>query len=199
MRSNAASRDASPVDDGDLHPGLRLRRSHASTVPPCRLRWQPRAARGRARGGATDRRRRPVPAQLRELSYRRRRFARAGTRGAARRAPQSIVESLVNGAMRVQGARLSGAERRAVAEFLTGRTIGGDVSGAGSGRCTAADAPRRGLHQGEPLERLGARGLRHAVPVRGRCRAHCGGPAEALAQMDVRLSRTRRWRGRSRR
>ena len=57
------------------------------------------------------------------------------------RAPQAIVESLVNGAMRVQGARLSGAERRAVAEFLTGRTIGGDLTGAGSARCTVGDAP----------------------------------------------------------
>ena len=57
------------------------------------------------------------------------------------RAPQAIVESLVTGAMRAQGARLSGAERRAVAEFLTGRTIAGDVRGAGAGRCAAADQP----------------------------------------------------------
>jgi polyvinyl alcohol dehydrogenase (cytochrome) len=40
--------------------------------------------------------------------------------------------------MRPQGARLSGAERRAVAEFLTGKSIEGDVAGAGAGRCTAA-------------------------------------------------------------
>jgi polyvinyl alcohol dehydrogenase (cytochrome) len=57
------------------------------------------------------------------------------------RSPQSIVESLVNGAMRAQGARLSGAERRAVAEYLTGTTIAGDVRGADAGRCTAADQP----------------------------------------------------------
>ena len=57
------------------------------------------------------------------------------------RSPQSIVESLVNGAMRAQGARLSGAERRAVAEYLTGTTIAGDVRGADGGRCTAADQP----------------------------------------------------------
>jgi polyvinyl alcohol dehydrogenase (cytochrome) len=55
------------------------------------------------------------------------------------RAPQAIVESLVTGAMRSQGARLSGAERRAVAEFLTGKPIAGDVRGADAGRCTAAD------------------------------------------------------------
>ena len=57
------------------------------------------------------------------------------------RSPQAIVESLVNGAMRVQGARLSGAERRAVAEFLTGKTIAGDVRGADTGRCPSADSP----------------------------------------------------------
>jgi polyvinyl alcohol dehydrogenase (cytochrome) len=55
------------------------------------------------------------------------------------RSPEAIVESLVNGAMRAQGARLSGAERRAVAEFLTGRTIAGDVRGAGAGRCGVTD------------------------------------------------------------
>ena len=53
------------------------------------------------------------------------------------RAPQAIVDSLVTGAMRPQGSRLSGAERRAVAEFITGKTIEGDVSGALMGRCAA--------------------------------------------------------------
>jgi polyvinyl alcohol dehydrogenase (cytochrome) len=52
------------------------------------------------------------------------------------------MDSLVTGAMRPQGARLSGAERRAVAEFITGKTIEGDVSGAGTGRCKP----------GEPLQ-----------------------------------------------
>ena len=68
--------------------------------------------------------------------------SRAPAREALRgRSPQSIVESLVTGAMRVQGSRLSGAERRAVAEFLGGTTIAGDVGGAATGRCAAADAP----------------------------------------------------------
>ena len=43
--------------------------------------------------------------------------------------------------MRAQGARLSGAERRAVAEYLTGKTMAGDVRGAETGRCAAADQP----------------------------------------------------------
>ena len=51
------------------------------------------------------------------------------------RSPQAIIESLVNGAMRTQGSRMTGAERRLVAEFLTGRPVGGDVSGTTQGRC----------------------------------------------------------------
>ena len=54
------------------------------------------------------------------------------------RAPQAIVDSLMTGAMRPQGSRLSGAERRAVAEFLTGKVIAGDVSGASMGRCSTS-------------------------------------------------------------
>src|SRR5688500_6995644 len=51
------------------------------------------------------------------------------------RSPQAIIESLVNGAMRTQGSRMTGAERRLVAEFLTGRPVAGDVSGTTTGRC----------------------------------------------------------------
>lgn len=51
------------------------------------------------------------------------------------RSPQAIVDSLVNGAMRAQGSRMTGAERRAVAEFVTGRSVDGDVTGATQGRC----------------------------------------------------------------
>lgn len=51
------------------------------------------------------------------------------------RTPQSVIETLVNGAMRVQGAQMSGPERRAVAEYVTGKTVQGDVAGAGRGLC----------------------------------------------------------------
>jgi polyvinyl alcohol dehydrogenase (cytochrome) len=44
----------------------------------------------------------------------------------------------MTGAMRPQGSRLSGPERRAVAEFVTGKVVGGDVTGAGIGRCSAS-------------------------------------------------------------
>ena len=65
-----------------------------------------------------------------------------------RRSPEAILSALTAGGMRPQGGRLTGAERRAVAEHLTGRVLGGDVTGAAFGRCTtvpaftiAADAP----------------------------------------------------------
>src|SRR5262245_21072714 len=58
------------------------------------------------------------------------------------RTPQAIIDVLLNGVMRPQGSRLSGAERRAVAEFVTGKSIEGDVSGAASGRCTAQASVR---------------------------------------------------------
>ena len=72
--------------------------------------------------------------------------SRAPARDALRaRSPQAIIESLVNGAMRTQGSRLTGAERRAVAEFLAGRSLDGDVSGATTGRCQA----------NQPIDRAG--------------------------------------------
>jgi polyvinyl alcohol dehydrogenase (cytochrome) len=54
-----------------------------------------------------------------------------------RRSPEAILAALTAGNMRPQGGRLTGAERRAVAEFITGRALGGDLSGASVGRCTA--------------------------------------------------------------
>jgi polyvinyl alcohol dehydrogenase (cytochrome) len=54
-----------------------------------------------------------------------------------RRSPEAILSALTAGGMRPQGGRLTGAERRAVAEYLTGRSLGGDVTGASVGRCTA--------------------------------------------------------------
>jgi polyvinyl alcohol dehydrogenase (cytochrome) len=54
------------------------------------------------------------------------------------RTPQAVIESLMTGAMRLQGSRLSGPERRAVAEFVTGKVVGSDVRGADTGRCTAS-------------------------------------------------------------
>ena len=65
-----------------------------------------------------------------------------------RRSPEAILSALTAGGMRPQGGRLTGAERRAVAEHLTGRVLGGDVTGAAFGKCStnpplvvAPDAP----------------------------------------------------------
>ena len=53
-----------------------------------------------------------------------------------RRSPEAILSALTAGGMRPQGGRLTGAERRAVAEYITGRVLGGDVTGASFGRCS---------------------------------------------------------------
>lgn len=53
--------------------------------------------------------------------------------------PEFIVLQLTNGAMRLEGSRIGGAERRAVAEYLTGRRLGGSVDGVETGRCEEAE------------------------------------------------------------
>jgi polyvinyl alcohol dehydrogenase (cytochrome) len=50
------------------------------------------------------------------------------------RSPEAILTAL-NTIMRVPASRLNGAERRAVAEFITGKKLGGDVTGSTVGRC----------------------------------------------------------------
>ena len=88
------------------------------------------------------------------------------------RSPEAILSALTAGGMRPQGGRLTGAERRAVAEYLSGRPLGGDITGASVGRCTSvpplvvgADAPaRRALRPSRalvrPRKRRGANWLR---------------------------------------
>jgi len=51
------------------------------------------------------------------------------------RSPQAIVDALTSGSMRYQGLPLSGAERHALAEYVSGRKMRGTVSGASLGRC----------------------------------------------------------------
>jgi polyvinyl alcohol dehydrogenase (cytochrome) len=63
------------------------------------------------------------------------------------RSPQAIVEALTSGSMRYQGLALTGAERRAIAEFLSGRTLRGTSAGATIGRCP------RVLPLGDPFAR----------------------------------------------
>src|SRR5215510_13124139 len=54
------------------------------------------------------------------------------------RPPEAIVDALTTGVMREQGADLKDPERRAIAEFLAGRPIGG--ASASAGRCAAPPA-----------------------------------------------------------
>jgi polyvinyl alcohol dehydrogenase (cytochrome) len=51
------------------------------------------------------------------------------------RSPEAVLTALAT-IMRVPASRLNGAERRAVAEFVTGKKLGGDVTGSTTGRCT---------------------------------------------------------------
>src|SRR5262249_39051025 len=61
------------------------------------------------------------------------------------RSPEAILSALTAGSMRPQGGILSGAERRAVAEYLSGKSLGGDVTGAAAAHCsTNAPAPQPG-------------------------------------------------------
>lgn len=67
----------------------------------------------------------------------------AGSRAPApdvlkQRSPDAILFALTAGGMRPFGAHLSGTERRAVAEYLSGTALGGDVTGATAGRCTTS-------------------------------------------------------------
>jgi polyvinyl alcohol dehydrogenase (cytochrome) len=51
------------------------------------------------------------------------------------RSPQAIVAALTSGSMRYQGLALTGGERRAIAEFVTGRRLRGTVAGTTIGAC----------------------------------------------------------------
>src|SRR5438874_1706657 len=62
---------------------------------------------------------------------------RAPTTAALRgRSPQAILDALTAGPMRYQGLALSGDERRALAEYLSGRKLRGTVTGVTTGACT---------------------------------------------------------------
>jgi polyvinyl alcohol dehydrogenase (cytochrome) len=59
------------------------------------------------------------------------------------RSPESIIDALTGGAMRYQGLSLSGAERRAIAEHVTGKAVGAGVTNPDAGRCGNAPASGR--------------------------------------------------------
>ncbi|HEX7137463.1 MAG TPA: PQQ-binding-like beta-propeller repeat protein [Vicinamibacterales bacterium] len=57
------------------------------------------------------------------------------------RSPRAIVDALTSGAMRYQGLSLSGAERRLVAEFISGRALRVRADDAMTGRCGRGAPP----------------------------------------------------------
>jgi polyvinyl alcohol dehydrogenase (cytochrome) len=68
------------------------------------------------------------------------------------RSPQAIIDALTAGVMRYQGLGLTGDERRALAEYLTGRKLRGSVAGTTIGACgrraPLADLPTSPLWNG---------------------------------------------------
>jgi hypothetical protein len=64
------------------------------------------------------------------------------------RSPTASLDVLANGSMRVQGATLSGPERRAIAEYLGGTILAGDPTGAATGRCETSSTFKLGPGSG---------------------------------------------------
>ena len=54
--------------------------------------------------------------------------------------PESVIQALTGGVMRGQGAHLTGAERRALAEFVTGQKLSEKTRDPNIGRCAAPPA-----------------------------------------------------------
>ena len=54
--------------------------------------------------------------------------------------PESVIQALTGGVMRGQGAHLTGAERRALAEFVTGQKLSEKTRDTSIGRCPAPPA-----------------------------------------------------------
>ncbi|HJZ70402.1 MAG TPA: PQQ-binding-like beta-propeller repeat protein [Vicinamibacterales bacterium] len=71
------------------------------------------------------------------------------------RAADAILLSLTNGSMSMQGATLSVAERRALAEYLSGKPLGAPASAA-AGLCSTKLAPIASIAAGSPWNGWGA-------------------------------------------
>ena len=64
--------------------------------------------------------------------------------------PDFVVIALTSGAMRLEGSRIGGSERRAIAEYLTGREFGGRVDGCRDGVVPGAYIPSEILRGARP-------------------------------------------------
>ena len=56
------------------------------------------------------------------------------------RSPEAIVAALTDGVMALQALSLSNAQRQAVAEFITGRSVSADATVANAGLCQSTPA-----------------------------------------------------------
>ena len=83
--------------------------------------------------------------------------------------------------MRPQGGRLSGAERRAVAEYLSGRALGSDITGATIGRCTVVAAADRS----RGVARMDAAGRRPSTNTRFQSAQQAGLTAEQVPKLSL--------------
>jgi hypothetical protein len=77
--------------------------------------------------------------------------------------------------MRYQGLALGGAERRAVAEFITGRSIRGPVAGDASGRCNRLRSRRLRVLASNESRFVRARSTARPAGRRRTERIHRGG------------------------
>jgi len=98
------------------------------------------------------------------------------------RSPEAIMDALTGGAMRYQALSLTGAERRAVAEFLAGRALGAErVVDPSVGRCVSP-APLGELGAGPEWRAWGPTGANtHHQPI-----GAAGLTADDLPRLELR-------------
>ena len=104
------------------------------------------------------------------------------------RSPQAILDALTAGSMKYQGLALSGEERRAIAEYLTGRKLRGAVVHQHDRELRASAAAGRSWRE-SVVERLGPGDRQHALPARRAGAAHRRTGSAAASQVGVRVSR----------
>ena len=103
--------------------------------------------------------------------------------------PDRVLTAMETGSMVTMANNRSAAERRAIAEFLTGQTFANALSTAPAPRAMCA-GPRQAFDPGPRpgVERLGQRHVEQPVPDGRQGRAGRRRRAQAEAEMGVRLS-----------
>ena len=107
---------------------------------------------------------------------------------------ERVLAALESGAMISMASRSSAAERRAIAQFVTGKSLSKkdvDMTPAPQSMCAPAGDFTNPL-TGPTLERLGRQHLQHALSGRRSGRTLGSGCAPSQSEMGVRLSRRSR-------